>query len=77
MTAISEVGNRLKLPPLLPTDYFELGLTPPNTPNLVQQLTPQQKRQQAQQGKTSNTGTSTRNTALTQAKAEFLNDSGE
>lgn len=60
MVTLSEVRNMLKLPPLLPQDYVELGITPPNsqlvdpatqgvpqTPNLVQQLLlEQQKKEQ-------------------------------
>lgn len=89
MMTLTECRELMNLPPLQPKDYQELGLTPPGqlvdpvtqgipqTPNLVQQLTAQQKRAQAQDITTGNTGGSTRNTALTQAKAEFLNDSSD
>jgi len=83
MITLTECRNLLKLPPLQPQDYAELGITPPGqpplltdpmtqgvpqTPNLVQQLTAQQKRQQVLQGKSS---------SINNQAQQFLNDNGE
>jgi hypothetical protein len=89
MMTLTECRNLMKLPPLQPKDYVELGLAPPGqapltdpltqgvppTPNLVAQLTAQQKRAQAQD-QTASTGGGG-GSALTQAKAEFMNESGQ
>jgi len=39
VVTMSEIRNLLKLPPLLPQDYVELGLTPPNDGSLVDPAT--------------------------------------
>lgn len=80
MMTLSEVRNMLKLPPLQPSDYAELGIqfvdpatqAAPGTPNLVQSLVAQ-KQQQVQQenGQQKPTGLGAGNTLAT-AQSDLL-----
>jgi hypothetical protein len=84
MMTLTEVRNMLKLPPLQPNDYVELGIgTPatvdpvtgvPTAPNLVDTLVKQKAQQQQQQEETSGFENKKDAPSLSEMKTQLLNE---